>query len=469
MAKRVTIIGAGPGGTAAAFSAAKNGLEVTLVEAEYLGGICLNYGCIPTKTLKASAEAFETVLNAHDFGIDVSCNTAINMGSVVDRKNSVIETLRKGLAKTCENLNIKTVFGHGKIINANLVEVTKEDGSIEKVKSDAIIIGTGTKILSLPCIPVDHKYILSSDDALEIRDLPKSMIIIGGGVIGCELATIFHTFGSDVTIVASQERLLASSSLDTEMSKILQREMRKTGIKFELGRMVTKAEVVDGKVEVHMVDSACMTQAKNANEEILEADLVIAAVGRLAYTEGLGLKEAGIETDKRGFIVTNEYYETSVPNIYAIGDILGPNKIMLAHMAMTEGVAAVKNIMGEKKSYDYQICPAAIFVTPEIGSVGLSEIQAVEMGYEIVVELMQLRELGKAQAMGSISGAFKLIADKKTRKLLGAHIAGSHASDIIAELTLAIQLGATVEDLAKTIHAHPTLSEGVFETANRML
>ncbi len=469
MSKRITIIGAGPGGSAAAFNAARKGLEVTLIEAESLGGICLNYGCIPTKTMKASAEAYETVLNAKDYGIDLDGSSKINMSLVVDRKNDVLQTLRKGLARTCNDLKVNTIFGTAKIINANLVEVKKHDGSIEKIEGDYLIIATGTKPLSLASIPIDHKYILSSDDALELRTLPKSLIIIGGGVIGCELATIYHTFGSDVTIVAGQERLLATPSLDVEMSKILQREMRKTGIIFELGRMVTKAEVVDGKVHVHIEDAACMTKAKKANADILEADMVIAAVGRLPNTEGLGLQELGIETDNRGYIITNEYLETNIKNIYAIGDILGPTKNMLAHMAVAEGLVAVQNILGNQKKYDCKVCPSAIFVTPEIGSVGLSEKQALEMGYDINVELMQTRELGKAQAMGSISGAFKLIADSKTGKLLGAHIAGTHASDIIAELTLAIQLGASIDDLAQTIHAHPTLAEGVFETANRMI
>lgn len=469
MAKRITIIGAGPGGYSAAFDAAKKGAEVTLIESHFLGGTCLNWGCIPTKTLKSSAEAFELVQHAKNFGVVMNESPQIDMEAVIARKDKVSATLRGGLEKTCAQLKVKTIFGVGKVISASLVEVRKEDGTVEQVESDDIIIATGSSILNLPSLPVDHKHILSSDDALELKYVPSSIIIVGGGVIGCELAMIYQAFGSKVTLVEGLDRLIPVPSLDEEMSKLLQREMKKAGISVELGRTVQSSEIVDGKVKALVGDSPFINHAKPKEPKTIEAEVLIVAVGRIPNTAGLGLEEVGVETDARGYIVANEYLETNIPHIYAIGDILGPSKIMLAHMAVMEGLVAIENIFGNKKACGYDVCPSAIFVSPEIGSVGLSEKQAREQGYDVQVELFQFRELGKAQAMGSLPGVFKLIADKSNRKVLGAHIAGAHATDLIAELGLALQMGATIDDLAHTIHAHPTLAEGVFEAAHRMI
>ena len=469
MAKRITIIGAGPGGYSAAFDAAKKGAEITLIESHFLGGTCLNWGCIPTKTLKASAEAFELVNHAKELGVICEGTTHIDMEAVITRKEKVSAILRGGLEKTCAQLKIKTVFGVAKIINANLVEVINQDASITKIESDTIIIATGSSSLDLPNLPVDHKSILSSNDALELKHVPESMIIVGGGVIGCELAFIYQAFGSTVTLVEGLERVLPVPSLDEEMSKILHREMKKAGIKVELCRIVESSEIKGDKVHATIIDSPFLTHAKSTPPSTLEADVLVVAVGRVPNTHELGLQAAGIETDARGYIVVNEYLETNIPNIYAIGDVLGPSKIMLAHMAVAEGFVAIKNIFGHKEACDYRVCPSAIFVNPEIGSVGLSEKQAQEQGFDIQVELFQFRELGKAQAMGTLPGAFKLIANKADGKLLGAHIAGAHATDLIAELALAIKLGANIADIAHTIHAHPTLAEGVFEAAHRML
>lgn len=469
MTKRITIIGAGPGGYSAAFAAAKKGAEVTLVESHYLGGTCLNWGCIPTKTLKASAEAFELVHNAQLFGILTEGNPKIDMPTVIERKEKVTNTLRGGLEKTCAQLKVKTLFGVGTIKNANLVEVVSADGKKIQIESDDIIIATGSSTLNLPNLPIDHKHVLTSDDALELKYVPETMIIVGGGVIGCELAFIYQTFGSKVTLVEGLDRVLPMPSLDEEMSKIIQREMKKTGIKTELASIVKSCEVKENKVVAEIITSPFLENVKPKEPKALEADVIVVAVGRIPNTQNLGLQEAHVETDKRGFIHANEFLETNIPHIYAIGDVLGPSKIMLAHMAATEGLIAIENIFGAQKACDYHVCPSAIFVSPEIGSVGLTEKQAQEQGFEIQVEISQFRELGKAQAMGSLPGAFKLIADKKTGKLLGAHIAGAHASDLIAELALALQMGATIKDIAHTIHAHPTLAEGVMETAHKML
>ena len=472
MSKRITVIGAGPGGYTAAFDAAKKGAKVTLIEKKWLGGTCLNCGCIPTKTLKASAEAFEAIHQAKEYGINVEGTATVDMPAVIARKEKVSATLRGGLEKTADLLKVNVIMGTAKVISANLVEVTKEDGSVEKVESDDIIFATGSAPLNLPSLPVDHKHVLSSDDALLLDYVPKTMIIVGGGVIGSELAMVFNTFGTKVTIIEGADRILPVPSLDEELSKILTREMKKAGIKTEVRRVVDSVEIVDGKVKAKVVDSPFCPPATPGEAAFAEADVVISAVGRSANSKGLGLEELGMELN-RGYIVANEYLETSIPHIWAIGDILGPAKIMLAHMAVAEALTVVQNILGDKKvAQDYKVVPSAVFVTPEIGSVGSSEAQLKKQGLaegtDYKVELFQFRELGKAQAMGQLPGAFKLIVDAKTNKILGAHLAGAHSSDIIAEVTMAMQMGATVADIAHTIHSHPTLAEGIFEAAHRM-
>lgn len=466
---RITVIGAGPGGYTAAFAAAKRGAEVTLVEAKWLGGTCLNCGCIPTKTLKSSAEALETVHRAAEFGIAGAGVPSVDMPAVIARKRKVSETLRGGLEKTCQKLKVKVVMGRGQIVNAGLVKATLEDGSVQDIEGDKIIIATGSSVLNLPTLPVDGKFILSSDEALELDHVPASLVIVGGGVVGTELAFIFRAFGSQVTIVEGQDRLLPIPSVDAEMSKLIQREAKKKGIKAELCRTVTATRVENGKVYAELGPSPFLDPEKvpaSAKKPLtLEADCIFTTVGRAANTQGLGLAEAGVQTDKRGFVVANDFLETSVPGIYAIGDILGPARIMLAHMASAEALVAVNNIFGAQEKPDYDVVPSGIFSSPEIGDVGLTEAQAKDRGFEVVTSEFQFRELGKAQAMGELPGVFKLVADKASGKLLGAHFAGAHATDLISECALALHMGATVTDIARTIHAHPTLAEGVMEAA----
>lgn len=470
MATRITIIGAGPGGYTAAFEAAKAGAEVTLIESGHLGGTCLNYGCIPTKTLKASAEALEIAHRAAEFGVAGVTEAKADMPAIVARKRRVTETLRGGLEKTCAKLKVNVVKGRGQVISAALVRVMQEDGTTVDVAGDKIILATGSSTLNLPSLPVDHTHILSSDDALEMDHVPARLLIVGGGVVGCELAFIYQTFGSKVTIVEGQTRLLPIPSVDEEMSKLLQREMKKKGIAVELCRTVNSTTVENGAVLAQLGPSPFLPpesvpeSAKKA--ATLEADAVFVTVGRVPNTGGLGLAEAGIATDKRGFVQANDYLETNVPGIYAIGDLLGPTRIMLAHMAVAEAFIAVENCLGGHKAARYDVVPSGIFTSPELADVGLTEEQAKAQGMDVAVSLFQFRELGKAQAMGELPGVFKLVADKATGKLLGAHIAGAHATDLIAETTLALQLGATVKDLAHTIHAHPTLAEGIFEAAH---
>lgn len=469
MALRITVIGAGPGGYTAAFDAAKRGAEVTLVESRWLGGTCLNCGCIPTKTLKSSAEALETIRRAAEFGIAGAGTPTVDMPAVIARKRKVTETLQGGLEKTCAKLKVKLVMGRGQVVNAGLVKVTLADGTVQDIEGDRVIIATGSNVLNLPTLPVDGTHILSSDEALELDHVPARLVIVGGGVVGTELAFIFRAFGSEVTIVEGQNRLLPVPSVDEEMSKLLQREAKKKGIKVELARTVNATRVEDGKVFAELGPSPFLAPelvpASAKKPVTLEADCLFMTIGRVANSDGLGLAEAGIATDKRGYITVNDHLETSVPGVYAIGDILGPARIMLAHMASAEAHVAVANIFGAEETPDYNVVPSGIFSSPEIGDVGLTEAQAEAQGYEVVTSEFQFRELGKAQAMGELPGVFKLVADKTSGKLLGAHFAGAHATDLISECAIALHMGATVSDIARTIHAHPTLAEGVMEAA----
>lgn len=468
----ITIIGSGPGGHIAAFEAARRGAEVTLVEKTDVGGTCLNTGCIPTKTLKSSAEALETAGKLAQFGIAAEAGTEkvsfkADMPAVIARKERVRKVLSGGLEKTCASLNIRLIRGAAELAGDTTVRVHTAEGT-EEVKSDNIILATGSSTLDLPSLPVDHKHIINSDDALNLDHVPNRMVIVGGGVIGCELAFIYRAFGAKVTIVEGLDRLLPIPSVDEDMSRLLQREAKKHRIKVELAKTVKSATVVDGKVSCVLGPSP-FVEGATGEDTTIEADVVLVAVGRTPNIEGLNLDAAGVEADNRGWIKADEGMRTSAKGIYAIGDALGPARIMLAHVASAEGLCAVANCFGEDKTLDYSVIPAGIFTSPEIGTVGLSETDAISKGFEVRSQVFQFRELGKAQAMGELPGMFKLICEKESGKILGVHIAGAHATDLIAEAALAIEKGLTAADLAHTIHAHPTLAEGLYEVAEGWL
>lgn len=468
MSQRITVVGGGPGGYGAAFAAARAGASVTLVEAARLGGTCLNQGCIPTKTLKASAEALEAARRLAEFGIRGECRPEPDMPAILQRKQRVIEVLRSGLEKTCARLGITLLQGRGQVAHAGLVRVRAADGAVQEVAGDRVILATGSRTLHLPSLPVDHARIITSDDALELDRVPGRLLVVGGGVIGCELAFIFSAFGSRVTVVEGLDRVLPLPSVDADLSRLLLREMKKRGIACELARVASSAEITPGGVAVTLTRSpfAPAAPGQARPDSVLEADVVLVAVGRTPNTEGLGLAEAGVATDQRGWILADAQCRTSAPGIYAVGDALGPARPMLAHMAAMEGLTAARNCLGAAEKVDYRAVPAAIFTTPEIACVGLSEAQARDQGRNAACPQSAFRALGKAQAMGELAGLCKLVADADSGALLGAHLAGAHASDLIAEPTLALTLGAGVRDLARTIHAHPTLAEGIFETAH---
>lgn len=465
MSLRLTIIGGGPGGYTAAFAAARAGLSVTLVENDRLGGTCLNNGCIPTKTLRASADALELALRLSQFGIN-SQGASVDPVAVLARKEKVCATLRGGLEKACASLGVTLLQGRGRVVGSGLVEVSAPENKT-LVESDRVIIATGSRPLALPGMPVDHRRILTSDDALALARVPASVIIVGGGVIGCELAFIYQAFGAKVTVVEGQNRLLPLPSVDADMGTLLQREMKKRRIGCELGRTLTDVRVGEESVRALLSPSPFIESLTPAQQQQtpLEAEIILVTVGRTPNTSGLGLAEAGIVVDRRGWIEVDEQLQTTLPGVYAIGDVLGPSKVMLAHVAAVEGLCAVRNCLGQGKRMDYSVVPSGIFTAPEIGCVGLTEAQATEQGYAVRTSTFQMRELGKAQAMNELPGMFKLVSDAATGKLLGAHIAGAHATDLIAEAALALRMGASAADVASTIHAHPTLAEGFYEAA----
>ncbi|MDR1777244.1 MAG: dihydrolipoyl dehydrogenase [Desulfovibrio sp.] len=465
----IIIIGGGPGGYAAAFHAARSGARATLVEKGCLGGVCLHTGCIPTKTLLASALALETARRLAEFGIkaDPSCHFAPDMSAVLTRKEKIRDTLRVGLEKTCASLNIRLVRGRAGLIAGGAL-VVSDDGSTERLSADAIILANGSKILELPSLPLDHQRVLSSDDALNLADVPRRLLVVGGGVIGCEMAFIFREFGAEVVIVEGLNRLLPLDSVDEEVSRLLLREAKKRRITAITAATVQRLTHAESGVRCLVGPSPFVPEAAGQVREI-EADAVLVAVGRAPATEGLNLETVGVSTDSRGWIVTDERMRTSVPGIYAVGDALGPKRPMLAHTAAAEGICAVNSILGRNVVMDYSVIPSAVFTSPEIAAVGMTGAQAAAQGINARASQTLFRVLGKAQAMNELPGFFKLICEEGSGRLLGAHIVGARASDIVAEAALALRKGLTAADIAGTVHAHPTLAEGLCEAAQAWL
>jgi len=447
---KIAILGAGPGGYVAALKAAQLGAEVTIIEDIEVGGTCLNRGCIPTKALVASAEAYSKAKELEEFGIELKGELIPNLQKINERKNKVVSIQVKGLRSLFKSWGVTLKEGRGALLSRKEIEIRGKDGSTEKLAADKIIIATGSRPAQIPSFIFDGKNILSSDDALNLTEMPKSMLIIGAGVIGCEFACIYKELGTDVTMVEMMPRAVVTE--DVEISGLLEKELKKKKIKLYTNVKVEKVEVKEDGVHAFMSDG----------KEII-AEKVLVSIGRALNSDGLGLENAGVQKGKRGEIIINEKMETNIPDIYALGDVTGG--ILLAHTASTQGIITAKNILGHNVKMDYGTVPAAIFTSPEIASVGLREHQAEEKNIKIQTGHFQFRGLGKAHAMGEIAGFIKVIADEATDKVLGMHIIGPHASDLIHEGAIAIKAGLKVKDIAETIHAHPTLSEGIMEAS----
>ena len=471
MSTQITVIGAGPGGYIAAIRAAQLGAEVTVIEADNVGGTCLNWGCIPSKVMITTAELFEKVNQSKQYGIEINGDVRLDMQQLMARKNSVIQSQTKGILDLFKHHKIQYIKGTGYVKAPGVVAVKQPQAEEIEVPWDKLILATGTKPFSIPAFPFDGQRILSSDHALSLEEVPESIIIVGGGVIGCEFAFMLSALGSEVTVVEALSRMLPLPSVDAACSNILQREMKKRKIKFMVNRSVDSFEDDGNKLKVTIGPSPFLENPSDKDKEPLtaEAAKMLICIGRKPSTDNLGLENVGVEPDEKGWIATDERMQTAAPNVYAIGDILGPEKIMLAHVASTEGQVAAENAMGENQTMDYNVVPGAIFTTPEVANVGLSESQAKEQGYEVRADSVLFRTLGKAQVIGEIAGEAKIVSEAGSGKILGVHIIGPHATDLIAEGALAIKMGSDVKDLAETIHAHPTLAEIMLETSFKTL
>ncbi len=471
MSTRITILGSGSGGYIAAIRAAQLGAQVILIERDNIGGTCLNRGCIPTKTLRTTAELMEKLSRARELGVEVEGEARPNMVRLMARKQEVIDNLATGILKILNSYKIQYIRGEGYVLEPNKVRVKGMDNSIVDVVSDKLILATGSRPLSIPALPFDGEKILSSDDAINLQEVPESILILGGGIIGCEFAFILNGLGSSVTVVEAMPRLIPMPSIDKDCSTIIQREMRKRKIQVFLNRTIERAESTYGRVQVTAGPSPSAQNLKESEKRplLLEMDKMVVCIGRQPNTDGIGLDQLGLEMDAGKWIMANERMETNVPHVYAIGDVLGPSKIMLAHIASPEGVVAAENALGGNRRMNYDVVPTAVFTFPEVANVGQTEDQARASGFDVRADTFLFRTLGRAQAIGEIVGQVKIVSDTQTKKILGVHIVGPHAGDLISEGTLAIKMGATVKDLAETIHAHPTLSEALMEASHKAL
>ena len=448
--KRIVIIGAGTGGYVAAIRAAQLGAQVTLVEAVAVGGLCLNWGCIPSKALLACAELGQKIQKAGEFGIIITGSVSYDLARMVERKNKIVAGLVKGIRTLLKTWNVELVEGRGALADPRTVRVVKANGTEATFSADAVILGTGTTAPALPNLPLDGAHVLSSREVLDLTTIPESLLIVGGGTEGCEFASLFSVLGTKVTIVEMLPRILPGE--DEEVSALLTAEFNKQGVRVMVDTRVDTVAVGSEGVRTTLATGDTVTTAK-----------VLVSVGRRFNTGGLGLEAAGVTLGRRGEILVNERMETTCPGVYAIGDVVG--QAMLAHVASAQGKVAVRNILGPPTVMRYEVIPAGIFTFPEIGRVGLTEQDARRQGLEVKVGRFRPIGLGKAHASGDTVGLMKVVTEAKTGRIMGVHLVGAHAADLIHEAAVAMQMGATAETIAETVHAHPTMPEGLMEAA----
>ena len=450
----IVVIGAGPGGYTAAIKAAQLGMKTAIVEkGKNLGGTCLNVGCIPSKALLSSSELFDEA--QHGFkshGINAE-GVTMDVAAMMKRKDGVVSKMARGIDYLMNKNGIEHVSGSGRIVNAGEVEVTGGEAT-RTLKTKRILIATGSSVSGLPFLEFDGETVLSSDHAIALGQAPESMIVIGGGAIGLELGSVWARLGTKVTVVEFLTRIAAI--FDEDITQALQKLLQKQGLKFHLGTGVESAEKTKTGIK--------LTAAKGDKSLELEAEKVLVAVGRKPNTDDLGATEAGVELDERGRIRTDAEWQTNVPGIYAIGDVIaGP---MLAHKAEQEAVAAVERMAGKAGRVNYDTIPWVIYTAPEVAAVGLTEAEAKEKGHEVSVGAFPFQANGRAVAGAHADGLAKVIADKATDRVLGTQILSANASELIAEAVLLMEFDGSAEDLARTIHAHPTMSEGLREAAH---
>jgi dihydrolipoamide dehydrogenase len=450
----VTVIGSGPGGYVAAIRAAQLGLKVAIVEKDKrLGGTCTLRGCIPTKQLLMSAHVYEQMQHAADFGVQAT-GIQLAFADVQKRKERVVTKNSKGIEFLMKKNKITVFKGTGKLALPGKVSVTGDDGQTQTLETKNIIIATGSVVRPIPGFETDAERVVNSDHILELKDVPKSLIVMGSGAVGVEFASVYSRFGTDVTIVELLPRLVPLE--DEEVSKELEKAFRKRKIKSQLGTRLEKMEKTEGGVRVTGKDAS-------GKEVQLEAEMLLVAVGRMPYLEGLGLEGTKIKVE-RGNVQVDEYLRTGEPNVYAIGDVI-PTP-WLAHLASKEGILAVEQIAGQEvRPINLRLVPSCTYCDPEIGSVGLTQAKAREAGYDVQVGKFPFSASGKARILGEEEGFVKVVSESRYDEILGVHIIGPHATEILAEACVAMQLESTAEELGRTIHAHPTVSESVMEAA----
>ncbi|RMH06326.1 MAG: dihydrolipoyl dehydrogenase [Nitrospirae bacterium] len=444
----LVVIGAGPGGYVAAIRAAQYGARVTVIENQALGGVCLNWGCIPSKALLSVVELGQRLQHVGESGLRVQGAVHYDLPAMVARKNRVVTQLVQGIATLFQAWGITYLYGTGTLLTERVVQVTAPDGTTIKVDADAIVIATGSSWPTLPLFPIDGKQILTSKEALDLTEVPSSLLIVGGGVEGCEFASLFAALGSRVTMVEMLSRVLPTE--DEEVSRLIERELKKQQVQIYTGTTVERLERGGDLLRVTLHSGVQF-----------DVSTVLVSVGRRYQTQGLGLEQVGVQLGERGEIVVNDHLETTVPGIYAIGDVVG--KAMLAHVASAQGKVAVANAMGRRMSFDDRVIPAGIFTLPEIGRVGLTEQEAQAQGIPVKIGRFRYMGLGKAHATGETIGLFKVVADASTGIIRGVHIIGAHATDLIHEAALAIKTRTTLAQIGDMMHAHPTFAEGLLE------
>ncbi|MCH9611121.1 MAG: Dihydrolipoyl dehydrogenase [Chlamydiales bacterium] len=441
------VIGSGPGGYVAAIRGAQRGLKTALIEAGELGGTCLNRGCIPSKALIANADVLRKVREANQFGI--SCqNVAFDYAAMKDRKDGVVNGIRRGLEGLIKSNQITIFNGYGKFISANEVKVTGQDNEV--LEAPKIIIATGSEPRELPFIPFDHERVHDSTSMLNLTKLPKKLFIVGGGVIGCEFACLHAAFDVEVTIFEVLPSILSTEGKN--VSQHMTRSLKKRGINIETNAAIERVEKDGEGVTFHLADGRSMS-----------ADMALVSVGRKFNSDNVGLDVAGVACEENGTIPVNEYMETNVSSIYAIGDVTG--KWILAHVASHQGMIAADNASGLSNKMHYNAVPSVIFTDPEVGTIGLTLERAIEAGYDATIGKFPFQALGKAQATQCTEGFAQIVTDKKNGQILGAQVVGHGASALIAEMAVAISNELTVDSIGDTIHAHPTIAEAWMEAA----
>lgn len=451
----VTVIGSGPGGYVAAIRAAQLGFKTAIIE-KYatMGGTCLNVGCIPSKALLDSSEHFENAKHHFaDHGIIINEPKA-DLARMIARKDEVVDQTTKGIQFLMDKNKITVFQGTGSFESPTQVKITKNDGASEVIYSKYIIIATGSKPSSLPFITLDKERVITSTEALKLKEIPKKLLVIGGGVIGLELGSVYLRLGAEVTVIEFMDKIIPG--MDGSLSKELQKVLKKQGMKFELSTAVSAVERNGDTVKV-------TAKNKKGEEVTFEGDYCLVSVGRKPYTEGLAVEKAGVDLDERGRVKVNDHLQTNVPHIYAIGDVI--QGAMLAHKASEEGVLVAEQLAGQKPHINYNLIPGVVYTWPEVAGVGKTEEQLKAEGVAYKVGNFPMRALGRSRASGDTDGFVKILADEKTDEILGIHIIGARAADLIAEAVVAMEYRASAEDVARMSHAHPTFAEAIKEAA----